>query len=183
MVIFTMVLFRDLTLKFDFENIVQKNQPYPICFYRKYCVSEHLRMAHLLAAVSSPPVSFRPAGGSSLLLTSKTQAIRALSLEEIPPNAVRRKLDSTWRGGFSLGVDLGLSRTGLALSKGYSFRPLTVTQFHLQTSYTPTFICWNFDLVDFQVLELRGQKLELRIIDIAQKQVYFFFTFNVQFLW
>lgn len=66
-------------------------------------------------------------------------------MEEIPPNAVRRKRDSRWRGGFSLGVDLGLARTGLALSKGFNFRPLTV-------------------------LELRGQKLELRIIDIALKQ-------------
>ncbi|KAK6120718.1 hypothetical protein DH2020_045534 [Rehmannia glutinosa] len=41
------------------------------------------------------------------------------------PNALRRKRDSSWRGGFSLGVDLGLSRTGLALSKGFSIRPLT----------------------------------------------------------
>ncbi|KAL2892465.1 putative pre-16S rRNA nuclease [Bienertia sinuspersici] len=64
---------------------------------------------------------------------------------EIPPNALRRKQDPLWRGGFSLGVDLGLSHTGLALSKGFSFRPLTV-------------------------LSLRGQKLELRIIDIAEKE-------------
>ncbi|KAL0347662.1 UNVERIFIED_CONTAM: hypothetical protein Scaly_1782200 [Sesamum calycinum] len=65
--------------------------------------------------------------------------------EQIPPNALRRKLDPSWRGGFSLGVDLGLSRTGVALSKGFSIRPLTV-------------------------LELRGQKLELRLLDIAEKQ-------------
>ncbi|XP_022895747.1 uncharacterized protein LOC111409884 [Olea europaea var. sylvestris] len=65
--------------------------------------------------------------------------------ERIPPNVLRRKRDSTWRGGFSLGVDLGLSRTGLAISKGFSIRPLTV-------------------------LELRGQKLELRLLDIAEKQ-------------
>ncbi|KAJ8573335.1 hypothetical protein K7X08_009846 [Anisodus acutangulus] len=102
-------------------------------------------MTHLLAAISSPPVTFQPAGGNSLQLTSKIQAIRAVSVEEIPPNALRRKRDSTWRGGFSLGVDLGLARTGLALSKGFNFRPL-------------------------MVLELRGQKLELRIIDIALKQ-------------
>lgn len=49
------------------------------------------------------------------------------SIDEIPPNAVRRKIDRNWRGGFSLGVDLGLSRTGIALSKGYTVRPLTVT--------------------------------------------------------
>lgn len=53
-------------------------------------------------------------------------AIRAVSIDELPPNALRRKRDSSWRGGFSVGVDLGLSRTGLALSKGFSVRPLTV---------------------------------------------------------
>lgn len=62
-----------------------------------------------------------------------------------PPNALRRKTDPKWRGGFSLGLDLGLSRTGVALSKGFCFRPLTV-------------------------LELRGQKLELRLLDIAEKE-------------
>ncbi|KAJ0112455.1 hypothetical protein Patl1_00186 [Pistacia atlantica] len=72
--------------------------------------------------------------------------IRAVSATgEILPNAVRRKRDPLWRGGFSLGVDLGLSRTGLALSKGFSVRPLTV-------------------------LKLRGQKLELRLLEIAQKE-------------
>ncbi|KAH9621286.1 hypothetical protein KSS87_000897 [Heliosperma pusillum] len=64
---------------------------------------------------------------------------------EIPPNALRRKQGPLWRGGFSLGVDLGLSRTGLALSKGFSVRPLTV-------------------------LNLRGEKLELQMIDIAEKE-------------
>ncbi|XP_021898677.1 uncharacterized protein LOC110815280 isoform X1 [Carica papaya] len=67
------------------------------------------------------------------------------SLEEIPPNALRRKCDPQWRGGFSLGVDLGFSRTGLALSKGFAFRPLTV-------------------------LRLRGQKLEMQLIEIAEKE-------------
>ncbi|CAN4125882.1 unnamed protein product [Withania somnifera] len=85
-------------------------------------------MAYVL---SSPPVKLRPACGNFLLLTSK---IRGLSVEEIPPNEVSVS-----------GVDLGLARTGLALSKGFNFRPL-------------------------MVLELRGQKLELRIIDVAQKQ-------------
>ncbi|KAL1554835.1 putative pre-16S rRNA nuclease isoform X1 [Salvia divinorum] len=65
--------------------------------------------------------------------------------EQIPPNAVRRKRDPSWRGGFSLGVDLGVSRTGVAISKGFTVRPLTV-------------------------LELRGQKLELRLLDLAEKQ-------------
>lgn len=52
--------------------------------------------------------------------------INNFSLQEIPPNALLRKRDSSWRGGFSLGVDLGMSRTGLALSKGFSIRPLKV---------------------------------------------------------
>ncbi|XP_040370099.1 uncharacterized protein LOC112176257 isoform X2 [Rosa chinensis] len=72
-------------------------------------------------------------------------AIRAVSIDEIPPNALRRKRDSNWRGGFSVGVDLGLSRTGLALSKGFSVRPLTV-------------------------LNLRGQKLEVKILEIAKQE-------------
>ncbi|OVA05637.1 Resolvase [Macleaya cordata] len=63
----------------------------------------------------------------------------------IPPNALLQKTDPKWRGGFSLGVDLGMSRTGVALSKGFSIRPLTV-------------------------LELRGQKLELRLLDIAERE-------------
>ncbi|XP_059633917.1 uncharacterized protein LOC132276496 isoform X2 [Cornus florida] len=71
--------------------------------------------------------------------------LSAVSLDEIPPNALRRKCDPSWRGGFSLGLDLGMSRTGLALSKGFSIRPLTV-------------------------LELRGQKLELRLLEIAERQ-------------
>ncbi|XP_022979278.1 uncharacterized protein LOC111479048 [Cucurbita maxima] len=69
----------------------------------------------------------------------------AISSVELPPNALRRKLDPQWRGGFSLGVDLGTSRTGLALSKGFSTRPLTV-------------------------LELRGQKLEFKLIEIAEQE-------------
>ncbi|ESQ35607.1 hypothetical protein EUTSA_v10008640mg [Eutrema salsugineum] len=69
----------------------------------------------------------------------------ATSNEEIPPNAVRRKIDPDWRGGFSLGVDLGLSRTGIAISKGYTVRPLTV-------------------------LKSRGQKLETRLLEIAEEE-------------
>ncbi|XP_042504914.1 putative pre-16S rRNA nuclease [Macadamia integrifolia] len=64
---------------------------------------------------------------------------------EIPPNALRRKVDPLWRGGFSLGVDLGMSRTGLALGKGFSPRPLSV-------------------------LEFRGNKLELRLLEIAERE-------------
>ncbi|XVF33544.1 hypothetical protein REPUB_Repub17cG0177600 [Reevesia pubescens] len=73
----------------------------------------------------------------------KTRALS--SVQEFPSNALRRKSNPQWRGGFSLGVDLGLSRTGLALSKGFSVRPLTV-------------------------LKLRGQKLELQLLEMAEKE-------------
>lgn len=71
--------------------------------------------------------------------------VKVLTLDELPPNALRKKREPQWRGGFSLGLDLGLARTGLALSKGFSIRPLTV-------------------------LELRGQKLEVQIINIAEEE-------------
>ncbi|KAK3142179.1 hypothetical protein QOZ80_4BG0343310 [Eleusine coracana subsp. coracana] len=63
------------------------------------------------------------------------------------PNARRRGLDPLWYGGgFSLGVDLGGSRTGLAVGRGITLpRPLTV-------------------------LKLRGQKLEAMLLDIARQQ-------------
>ncbi|KAJ1402782.1 putative pre-16S rRNA nuclease [Sesbania bispinosa] len=37
----------------------------------------------------------------------------------------RGKREQQWRGGFTLGVDLGMALTGLALSKGFSILPLT----------------------------------------------------------
>ncbi|KAJ1296310.1 hypothetical protein BS78_01G290200 [Paspalum vaginatum] len=63
------------------------------------------------------------------------------------PNARRRGLDPLWHGGgFSLGVDLGDARTGLAIGRGITLpRPLTV-------------------------LKLRGQKLELTLLDVARQQ-------------
>ncbi|KAL6642718.1 hypothetical protein ACP70R_020899 [Stipagrostis hirtigluma subsp. patula] len=63
------------------------------------------------------------------------------------PNARRRGRDPHWNGGgFSLGVDLGAARTGLAVGRGITLpRPLTV-------------------------LKLRGQKLELMLLDVAQQQ-------------
>ncbi|XP_049933323.1 uncharacterized protein LOC116252684 [Nymphaea colorata] len=61
------------------------------------------------------------------------------------PNALRRNRSASWLGGFSLGVDLGDSRTGVAISNGFSPRPLTV-------------------------LELKGQKLEMRLIEIAEQE-------------
>ncbi|PVH32401.1 hypothetical protein PAHAL_9G389700 [Panicum hallii] len=63
------------------------------------------------------------------------------------PNARRRGRDPFWYGGgFSLGVDLGDARTGLAVGRGITLpRPLTV-------------------------LKLRGQKLELTLLDVARQQ-------------
>ncbi|XP_073064940.1 uncharacterized protein [Primulina eburnea] len=89
-----------------------------------------------LANVNSISISRRPQSRASVSVPWE---------EQIPPNAVLRRRNPSWRGGFSLGVDMGFSRTGLALSKGFSIRPLTV-------------------------LELRGQKLELRLLDIAEIQ-------------
>ncbi|KAL7612330.1 hypothetical protein Lser_V15G08415 [Lactuca serriola] len=81
--------------------------------------------------------------------TTKIRAYVSLKVKEhpfpFPPNVMRRKLDSRWLGGFSLGIDLGLSRTGLAISKGFSVRPL-------------------------KILELWGQKLEKGLLEIAPEQ-------------
>ncbi|KAJ4826893.1 hypothetical protein Tsubulata_044192 [Turnera subulata] len=94
----------------------------------------------------SSMASFEPSSFAVTRNRINRPRLRAvLSIEEFPPNALRRKTDPKWRGGFSVGVDLGLARTGLALSKGYAVRPLTV-------------------------LELRGQKLELRLLDIAEDE-------------
>ncbi|KAL8154681.1 hypothetical protein AgCh_000145 [Apium graveolens] len=96
-------------------------------------------------SVSTSPLHFLCSSKHTFTPLCNAIKINNLSLQEIPPNALLRKQDSSWRGGFSLGVDLGLSRTGLALSKGYSIRPL-------------------------KVLELRGQKLELQLLHIAEKE-------------
>lgn len=106
---------------------------------------------------------------------------------EIPPNALRRKEDPLWRCGFSLGVDLGLSHTGLALSKGFSFRPLTVIlgfsifcrliQFSF-SGFSLFYVLMILFPSYFQVLNLRGEKLELSLIDIAEKEVLFMWFYS-----
>ncbi|XP_010259874.1 PREDICTED: uncharacterized protein LOC104599161 [Nelumbo nucifera] len=96
----------------------------------------------VLRKVTPTPISWQSPLMNKVHIPSK---IRAVSIDEIPPNAFRRKIDPHWRGGFSVGVDLGLSRTGVAVSKGFSARPLTV-------------------------LELRGQKLESRLLEIAERE-------------
>ncbi|MCL7040917.1 hypothetical protein MKW94_022365 [Papaver nudicaule] len=120
--------------------------------HHQYC------QCQLLLSVPKPSSSlhFLPVNEStkSSLTISSTKngkrmsnSIRAsVSLDDtIPSNAQRHKIDPKWRGGFSLGVDLGMSRTGIALSKGFTVRPLTV-------------------------LELRGEKLELRLLQIAEEE-------------
>ncbi|KAJ3681849.1 hypothetical protein LUZ60_014422 [Juncus effusus] len=66
---------------------------------------------------------------------------------ELMPNARRRKKDPLWMdGGLSLGVDLGMSRTGLAIGTSIAVpRPLTV-------------------------LETRGLELEIRLVELAEKE-------------
>ncbi|KAK8968839.1 hypothetical protein KSP40_PGU002014 [Platanthera guangdongensis] len=85
--------------------------------------------------------AFRPRGIRVRGLSSFTNTTDG---EEILSNALRRRTSPSWGGGgFSLGVDLGASHTGLALGKGFFPRPLTV-------------------------LEMRGQKLERRLLEIAE---------------
>ena len=82
--------------------------------------------------LSPNPTAHKPVNTPASLPLSSTKTcnyaprLRAISLQQLPPNAHRWKRDPNWRAGFSLRVDLGMSRTGLALSKGFSIRPLTV---------------------------------------------------------
>ncbi|OWM89045.1 hypothetical protein CDL15_Pgr023891 [Punica granatum] len=132
------------------------------------------------------PLANPPSRLSPKLLTRATTAPLASPspnydprIKEFPPNALRRKIDRLWRGGFSLGVDLGLSRTGVALSKGFSVRPLTVIGQPALALSIPSLV-FNYQcgaekqltipVLGFQVLELRGQKLELRLLEIAEDE-------------
>ena len=86
-------------------------------------------------------------GKSKSSFKSSIKAITALE-EELPPNALRRKRDPQWSGGFSLGVDLGMARTGLALSKGFSIRPLTVNKQSLIFSFFSfSYFCCFFQYI------------------------------------
>jgi len=98
---------------------------------------------------SFPPSNSNHAKIQSLSKLNSTHNLKtALTLEELPPNALRRKKDANWRGGFSLGVDLGMARTGIALSKGFTFRPLTVT-FSAFSFDFPMFCCFAVLFVFF----------------------------------
>ena len=86
--------------------------------------------ARSCAAVASfPPPRRRRAAGA---IRASTASGRTEGAGELPapllPNARRRGRDPLWHGGgFSLGVDLGDARTGLAVGRGITLpRPLTV---------------------------------------------------------
>eukprot|EP00267_Zea_mays_P038633 XP_008677118.1 holliday junction resolvase isoform X1 [Zea mays] len=100
------------------------------------------------ASASFPPPRRRRAAGAirASPVPGRTEAAAELPAP-LQPNARRRGRDPLWHGGgFSLGVDLGDARTGLAIGRGITFpRPLTV-------------------------LRLRGQKLELALLDVARQQ-------------
>ncbi|XP_062205731.1 uncharacterized protein LOC133907678 isoform X1 [Phragmites australis] len=103
------------------------------------------------AAAASPRISSpcrRRASGAIRASPASTCAGGAGDLPApLLPNARRRGRDPLWHGGgFSLGVDLGAARTGLAVGRGITLpRPLTV-------------------------LKLRGQKLELMLLEVARQQ-------------
>ncbi|CAD6204456.1 unnamed protein product [Miscanthus lutarioriparius] len=100
------------------------------------------------AAASFPPPRRRRAAGA---IRASPASGRTEGAGELPaplqPNARRRGRDPLWHGGgFILGVDLGDARTGLAIGRGITLpRPLTV-------------------------LKLRGQKLELTLLDMTRQQ-------------
>ncbi|KAL3814958.1 hypothetical protein ACJIZ3_016226 [Penstemon smallii] len=105
-----------------------------------------LTLKPLLSPFNQNSLQFQKANSKSISrLRAKAVSVSVQWDEKLLPNVIRRNRDPTWRGGFSLGVDLGMSRTGLALSKGFTIRPL-------------------------MVVELRGQKLELRLLEIAERQ-------------
>ncbi|KAJ4953728.1 hypothetical protein NE237_030560 [Protea cynaroides] len=115
--------------------------PLPI---QRPCLLPSNCMNHLQRIATAPKATLVYCLSSGSICETRNGLAR-IKPEEIPPNALRRKMDPLWRGGFSLGIDLGMSRTGLALGKGFSPRPLTV-------------------------LELRGSKLELQLLEIAERE-------------
>lgn len=86
------------------------------------------------------PRQCRPPVLRAIPATSAAKAA-AFPSPELPPNALRRRADPGWRGGFSMGVDLGGARTGLALSKGFVPRPLTVKSAALQPPLSLSLYC------------------------------------------
>ncbi|KAG0457170.1 hypothetical protein HPP92_022327 [Vanilla planifolia] len=98
-----------------------------------------LRLKHALGPSSTVARRLRVFSTSSTMATTGGGG-------EILPNALRRRIYPCWGSGFfSLGIDVGTSRTGVAIGKGFAPRPLTV-------------------------LDLRGEKLEQRLIQIAEQE-------------
>ncbi|CAK8575146.1 unnamed protein product [Lathyrus sativus] len=114
------------------QQLLQPVLPHPL--FHSYSPSNHTKISSFTKLNSTRKVKIHNGIKKA-----------AITLEELPPNALRSKREAEWIGGFSLGVDLGMARTGIAISRGFSVRPLAV-------------------------LELRGQKLEVQIMNIAEKE-------------
>ncbi|KAL0905384.1 hypothetical protein M5K25_023800 [Dendrobium thyrsiflorum] len=94
----------------------------------------------------SPPKQYLTRCGIRVRVLSSSSPTTTVGGGEILPNALYRRSYPSWRGGgFSLGIDLGASHTGLALGKGFCPRPLTV-------------------------LNLRGKRLEMHLLKIAEME-------------
>ncbi|CAL4923763.1 unnamed protein product [Urochloa decumbens] len=120
-----------------------------------------VELAPLVRAGTGAAAAFSSSTSQQIPLPRRQRIARAIRASPAPgrsegaselpapllPNARRRGRDPLWYGGgFSLGVDLGNARTGLAVGRGITLpRPLTV-------------------------LKLRGQKLELTLLDMARQQ-------------
>ncbi|KAJ1693788.1 hypothetical protein LUZ63_010486 [Rhynchospora breviuscula] len=111
-------------------------------------------MEFLVRTVPATPSPFHPRRTrtrASFICRSQSRPPHSRGKErlepELLPNARRRKRDPDWTsGGFSLGIDLGNVKTGLALGMGLGLpRPLTV-------------------------LRMSGKELEVRLIELAQKE-------------
>ncbi|WVZ57590.1 hypothetical protein U9M48_007956 [Paspalum notatum var. saurae] len=125
--------------------VVSVEPPAPLV---RGCTSTAASSASTSSSHRVPPPRGRRGAGA---IRASPASGRTEGAGELPtpllPNARRRRLDPLWHGGgFSLGVDLGDARTGLAIGRGITLpRPLTV-------------------------LKLRGQKLELTLLDVARQQ-------------
>ncbi|KAH9331721.1 hypothetical protein KI387_003829, partial [Taxus chinensis] len=76
----------------------------------------------------------------------KVEIVEQVKLDpKLQCNSYRMKQNRSWSGGCSLGIDLGLARTGVAVSNGYAPRPLLV-------------------------LEMRGEPLERRLMELAENE-------------
>ena len=127
--------------------------------------------------LSPNPTAHKPVNTPASLPLSSTKTrnytptLGAISLQQLPPNALRRKRDPNWRGGFSLGVDLGMSRTGLALSKGFSIRPLNCNVLYFSSDA----LCFFFFFVKDNETKKWTIFLNLRFWNYEDKNLSFSF--------